>query len=119
MKIEIFTKDIDLTKKTKQYIESKIDSLDRILGNKDEERKCDFRVGKNSGSHNKGKIYFAEARIETPKKAYGAEAKAESINEAIDKLKDEIAKKIRRNKDKKESLIKKGGRKIKELLRKK
>ena len=119
MKIEIYTKEIELTDEIREYIESKINSLNNILGKSDEERRCDFRIGKNSKSHLKGKIYFAEARVETPNKAYGAEAKAESLNEAIDKLKDEIAKKIRRNKDKKESLLKRGGRKVKNLLRRK
>ena len=117
MKIEIYTKEIELTKKLEEYIESKINSLNNILGKNDEERKCDFRIGKNSKSHLNGKIYFAEARVETPNKAYGAKANAESINEAIDNLKDEIQTKIRRNKDKRDSLLKRGGRKIKSLLK--
>ena len=117
MKVEIYTKDIELTQEIEDYIQKKVDSFDKILGKSSEERKCDFRIGKNSNAHNKGQIYFAEARVETPRKAYGADAKGESLNEVIDKLKDEILKKIRRNKDKKESIIKKGGRKIKKLLR--
>ena len=116
MKVEIFAKNIELDNKLKEYIQKKVDSLENILGKSDEERSCDFRIKKDA-SAKKGKIYFAEAKIITPHKKYGADASGESVFEAIDKLKDEIAKKIRRNKDKKESLIKKGGRKIKELLK--
>jgi len=116
MKVEIFAKNIDLDNKLNKYIQKKVDSLDRILGKSKEERICDFRIKKDASAKN-GEIYFAEATIKTPNKNYGAEASGESIFEAIDELKDEVAKKIRRNKDKKESLIKKGGRKIKELLK--
>ena len=117
MKIEIFAKDIELTDEIKKYIEKKVASFDKTLGKSNEERRCDFRIGKSSEAHNKGRIYYAEARVETPNKAYGADAEGETIFEAIDELKDEILKKIRRNKDKKETLIKRGGRKLKELLR--
>lgn len=118
MKIDILAKDFDLTDELRKYIEEKIESFDKILGNSEEERRCDFRIGKNSEAHhNGGKIYFAEARVETPRKAYGAKAEGETINEAIDILKDEILTKIRRKKDRKDSLIRKGGRKIKKILR--
>ena len=116
MKVEIFAKNIELDNKLNEYIQKKVDSLDRILGKSKEERICDFRIKKDA-SANKGRIYHAELTISTSNKNYGAEAYGESIYSAIDELKDEVAKKIRRNKDKKESLIKKGGRKIKELLR--
>ena len=118
MKLEIFAKDIKVTPELKKYIEEKVRSFDNILGKSKEERFCDFRVGRNAKSHSHGQIYFAEARVETPHKNYGAKAKAETLEAAIDELKDEILKKIRRNKDKKDSMVKRGGRKLKELLKK-
>lgn len=119
MKIDILAKDFDLTNKLEEYIQEKVESFDKILGEEKEgeERRCDFRIGKNSESHKNGKIYFAEARVETPGKSYGAKANGETIYEAIDALKDDILTKIRRKKDRKDSLIRKGGRKIKELLK--
>ncbi len=117
MKVEIFAKDVELTPELKKYIEKKTESFEKVLGKSNEERKFDFRIGRNTKAHQKGKIFFAEGRVETPNKAYGGKVKGGTESEVIDKLKDEILKKIRRNKDKKDSLIKRGGRKIKELLR--
>ncbi len=117
MKIEIYTKDVELTSKLKEYIEKKVSSFDKILGKSDDERKCDFRLGKNTNAHIHGKIFFADVRVETPQKAYGAKIKGSTEYEVVDKIKDEILKKIRRHKDKSNSFLKRGGRKIKELLR--
>ena len=119
MEIKIFTKDLDSSESLNNYIKSKIEDIERHLGKSDgdEKRYCDFRIGKVASSSNKGKNFFAEATIVTSKKNFGARVEAESVNEAVDKLKDELALKIRKYKGKKESLVKKGGRKIKNLLR--
>ncbi len=63
-------------------------------------------------------MFFAEATISTESKNYGAKAVGKTTYEAIDVLKDELSKKIRRYKDKKTSIVKKGGRMLKDLLRK-
>lgn len=116
MKTKILTKDIELEQKIEEYIHKKVSSLESVLG-EDEDNFCDFRIGKNSGSHKQGKIYFAEASIKTDSKNYGARAESENLMEAIDGLKDELSKKIRRYKGKKMAMIKKGGRAIKDFLR--
>lgn len=77
-----------------------------------------YELEKNSGSHKHGKIFFAEAKIKTAEKNYGARTEGESPVAVIDELKDELSKKIRRYKDKKVSLRNKGGRIMKDLLRK-
>lgn len=117
MKIEIYTKDIELTSKLREYIDKKVSSFDKILGDSEDERRCNFRLGKNTKAHSHGKIFFADVRVETPNKAYGAKIKGNTEYEVVDKVKDEILKKIRRHKSKENSLLKRGGRKIKELLR--
>jgi ribosomal subunit interface protein len=117
MKIEILTKEMELERKVEEYINKKISSLESMLGS-DGDNYCDFRIGKNSSSHRHGKIYFAEASIKTNTKNYGARTEAENLTEAIDELKDELSKKIRRYKGKKMSMMKRGGRLVKDFLRK-
>lgn len=116
MKIKILTKGIDLEEKTEIHIKKKISSLESVVG-KDENNLCNFRVGKNSGSHRHGKIFFAEATIDTLSKNYGARHESESLLGAIDGLKEELSKKIRRYKSKRLSMVKKGGRMVKDFLR--
>ncbi len=120
MKIKILAKNIVLTEDLEQYIETKIKSIEKKLGPPElnEERICYFRIGTKSASQNKGNTFFAEATIKTSSKNYGALSKGRSIHEAIDELKDEISKKVRRYKGKKDTKMKKGGRMVKNLLRK-
>ncbi len=115
MKIEILTKGIELNDEIKEYALNRIQSLDRLLSSY-ENIECNLRLGKDS-AHKHGKIFYAEATISTNKKNFGARAEEESIQEAIDELKDELSKKIRRYNDKKTSLRNRGGRIIKDLLR--
>ena len=53
----------------------------------------------------------------TPGKKFGVNAEGNSAYEAIDLVKDALIKKISRYKDKKISLVKKGGAKIKSFLK--
>ncbi len=117
MKIKILAKEVEMDSHLEDYIQKRIGALGRLLKN-EEESYCDLRIGKDSSSHKHGRIFFAEAKIKTTNKNYGAKADGESLESAIDELKDELSKKIRRHKDKKLSLRNKGGRVIKKLLRK-
>jgi len=119
MKIKILSKGVELDRELEQYIKTKIDFLESKLGlaRKNEERVCNFRMGRDTKSKKKGNIYFAEASIETPRKNFGARAEADSIQMAIDELKDELYKKIRRYKRKKEAILRRRGRIGKRFLR--
>lgn len=120
MKIKILSKDFELTAELESYLKTKIESIDEKLGStaEDEERKYNFRIGKKSASKKKGNTFFAEGSIETDGKDYGAIAKAGDIKVAIDELKEELLKKIRRHKGKKEGQLRKNGRIFKDFLRK-
>lgn len=117
MKVKILFKGMESDRQLEEYAEERIKLLEKLLKN-ESETFCDLRLGKDNNHHRHGKIYFAEAKIRSPKKNYGARFEAESLTEAIDGLKDELSKKIRRHKDKKISLRKKGGKIIKDFLRK-
>ncbi len=95
------------------YAESHLSGIERLLG--DTNIKWNLRIGREEHK-NTAHVFFAEARIATDKKTYGARAKADSVNAAIDKLKDELHNKIAKHKDKKRSLFKEGARRIKNLL---
>ncbi len=108
----------DLNKDVKLYIEKKINSINENFFLNEENVTCNFRIGKNSANHKSTKAFFAEATIETSKKAFGARADEETVEEAIDHLKDALIRKITSYKDKKTTFLKKSGRKTKELLKK-
>lgn len=116
--INIFSKDIEINESIREYIEKRIDSLEKLFsGVDDEDIKVDFRTGKVSNSRNKGDNFFSEIKIVTPKKNYGAKAEAEDLYESVDKLREEIFNKISDSREKKRTLFLKGAAKAKRMLK--
>jgi len=74
---------------------------------------CEVEFEKIAEQKN-GKVYRVETNLTINGTLYRAEATEESFERAIDEMRDELGKEIRRSKDKRDSLIKSTGRKIKE-----
>lgn len=74
---------------------------------------CEVEFEKVS-DHKHGKIHRVEVNLTVNKNFYRAEATEETFELAIDEVRDELDKEIRRSKDKRESLVKRAGRQIKE-----
>ena len=68
-------------------------------------------------SRQQGPIHRIEVNLEVNGKLYRAEATEESFEQAVDEVRDELDKELRRANDKQETLLKRGGRKVKEMLR--
>lgn len=69
--------------------------------------------------HKKGKLYRVEVNLTINGTLHRAEATEETFEVAIDEVKNELDKEIRRSKDKRDSLIKRAGRNLKEKFFKK
>lgn len=100
------------------YAKKKMESLDKFINPNDEGVSMDIRISKITDHHRAGKIYKAEASVMTSGKKFGAEAEADDLFAAVDKLKDIISRKMSSYKGKKRGLFKKGAAKIKQLLKK-
>ncbi len=115
--IKINAVNIELTEEIKEYIYKKLKSLEKFINFEDPSVSGDVRLIKEVGRQQTGKIYKIEISIMTPGKKFGVNAEGNSAYEAIDLVKDALIKKISRYKDKKISLVKKGGAKIKSFLK--
>ena len=69
------------------------------------------------GAQNHGRIYRVEANLTIDGVLYRAEATEEAFEKAIDEVRRELDKELRRAKDKQDSLLKRAGRSVKELFR--
>lgn len=67
-------------------------------------------------NHQNGKIFRVEANVTIGGTLYRADASEESFEKAIDEVRDELDKELRRSKGKQQSLLKRAGRKLKEKL---
>jgi len=65
-------------------------------------------------SHQQGRIYRVEANLTIDGTLYRTEATEETFEYAIDEVRNELDKKIRREKDKQTSFIRRAGHKLKE-----
>jgi ribosomal subunit interface protein len=118
-KINIKTKNLDLTNEIREKVNEKIAHIERFLShNEDRETIADVEVGKNFDSHHqKGDVYRAEINIQTNGRVLRAEHKTFDIIVAIDEAAAEIVKQIRRKKGKEKDLMRRGGKAIKNLLK--
>lgn len=98
----------------KVLIENKLTALEKFIG--EAPAVCDVEFEKVTNRHQQGNINRVEINLEIDGKLYRAEATEETFEKAIDEARAEIEEGLRRASKKGETLLKKGGRKIKELL---
>jgi len=100
MKITIKGTNIELSDSIYEYINSKIDTLDKFVQNV-EPVECWVEVEKTTDHHRKGDIFRAEGQIKLPGvRGVRAEASEWDLHQAIDKVKDELQRQLKRYKRK-------------------
>lgn len=100
MQIKIKATQIELTDNIRNYIQDKMDMLDKYLGEV-AVMNCDFEIEKTKSNQNKGKIYRAEANLSVTGELLRVEKTADDLYKAIDKVKDHLPRSIKRYKEKK------------------
>lgn len=118
MNINIKTTNIELTPAISLYVTKKMESLERFIGSqkKDAEEQVWVEIGKTTNHHEQGNIFRAEAQMRLPHASIRAEATDEDLYAAIDKVRDEMQRKMSKTHDKQIKKFRDGARKIKDLL---
>jgi len=115
MNINIKATNTTLTPAISEYIEKKLDTLNKFF--KAEDALINVEVGKTTHHHKSGDIFKAEIRINASGEEYYANVETEDLYAAIDGVKDEIIRELTSKRKKTLRLFRKGGAKIKNLLR--
>lgn len=113
MKIVIRTKDIELTKDLKNFIEEKINSLEKFskifynekyynhfFGKGKPKIEAFVEVGKETKHHQKGPFFKAECQMRLPGKGLRAEALSENLKFAVNEIKEELERELKEYKEK-------------------
>lgn len=116
MHINISAKGIELTGAIREYGERKIMALQRFFKNAGEVR-ATLVVGKETAHHREGEVFLVEATLVVDGKTYHSDEIAADLYAAIDKVQSELERMITTSKAKQETRIRRGGRRIKEVLR--
>lgn len=96
MKINIKTKNLDLTDPLRVYIDDKVGSLQRFLKRYEEDRNVivDVEVSRPSNHHHKGEVFYAEINLELPGTLLRASAEDYDARLAINKVRDKMHREI-------------------------
>ena len=105
---------VELEDRLVDVMEQKLQSLEKFIG--DAPTICDVEFEKVT-HHQSGNVNRVEVNLEINGKLYRAEAVSDSFDQAMDEVRGELDNTLRSESGKKETLLKKGGRKLKELLR--
>lgn len=95
-------------------MEQKLRSLEKFIG--EAPTICDVEFEKVT-HHQSGNVHRVEVNLDLNGKLYRAEAVSDSFEKAMDEVRSELDNTLRSERGKSETLLKKGGRKLKELLR--
>ena len=118
MKIRIKTTNIKLTPAIEEYVNNKIGGIDKMLGGMNREAiKAKVEIGKTSQHHRKGDIFRAEVNLTVPGELLRTEAEEWDLRVAIDQVKNNLERKIKKYRGKQSAKYKRGARKAKKLLR--
>jgi ribosomal subunit interface protein len=109
MKIVIKTKNLKLDQTLKDFIEEKINSLEKfteILQNQEKYFDHFFgkgkprieawvEIGKETLHHQKGSVFWAECQMRFPKRSLRSTAQSENLKTAINEVKDELQRQLK------------------------
>jgi putative sigma-54 modulation protein len=116
MNIKTHAVNFDLTDAISEYVEKKVSSLGKFIPNS-ENLLCEVEIGKTN-HHNSGDIFKAEINILIPGggQVYAKSEQAE-LYAAIDIVRDEAERVIVSQKNKKDTLYRRGASHVKNLLK--
>jgi putative sigma-54 modulation protein len=119
MKYNIKTTDFLLTDAISDYINKKIERLDRFVSPEDKDvLMCYIEIGKTTNHHKNGDLFKAEFTIHIGSNVLRVENTEEDLYSSIDEVIEGMSEKLNSFKKKKVSLIRRGGAKMKAIMRK-
>lgn len=107
---------LSMTQAISDYTDKRIDKVTKILGT-DPSFMCDIELAKTSNHHKQGDIFRAEIHIVGKGRDLYASAEDQDLYAAIDVVRDEIIREIRASKGKRLSFIRRGGSKVKTMMK--
>lgn len=120
MKINLQGKGIELTEAIKDYALKRVTNLEKLLSKieiKGGEVTVVFEVAKNTNHHKSGAIFHADCLIRIDGKEFYGSADKEDLYQAVDAVKDSLYNEINKNKDRRQTLFKRGAVSIKKMMK--
>lgn len=107
---------ITLTQEINNYIEKKMAMIQKLTAHFGSAVKIYVEIEYTTRHHRKGDVFYVEVRVNAPHKNMRAEAVGQTVFEAMDRAKDEVAFELERHKEKEVDLKKRGARTMKQMM---
>ena len=120
MKINLLSKNMELTEAIYEYVEKRVTNLEKLLGKIEEnggEVSVVFEVSQSSKRHKSGDIFHADCLVKIKGEEYYASADEADLYAAVDKIKDTLFREISKDKDRTQTLLHRGARSVKKMLK--
>jgi len=116
MNKNIKSTNIDLTPAISEYLDNRLSAFDKFI-KEDGASVCQVEVGKTSKRHKSGDFFRAEVNLTISGVNFYAVSEKDDLYAAIDEVKDEILYQITSQKDKNQTLMRKGALMVKNTIR--
>lgn len=120
MNIRIKTKkEVEVTAVVQKYLDIRLRSIEKLLGAQAPLARCEVELGRAAGKkHQSDHMWYAEVHVKAPGgiSAY-AKNHASTLNAAIDDVKEEAERQLRKGKKKQIADTRRAGAKIKRMVR--
>ncbi len=114
MKIIFKKKDFAITPSVQDYVQKKMETLEKFFKSFGEEKRIiEVELGKSVGKQKSGDIFRAEINLNLGGKMFRAESEQADLLSAIDETRDDLEQEIKKFKEKKGTIFIRGARSLK------
>ena len=120
MQINLLGKNMELTGAIRDYVSKRVTNLEKLLSRIESGKgkvMVNFEVSKSTNHHKSGDIFHADCLIKIDGKEFYGSADKEDLYQAIDAVKDSLYNEINKNKDRRQTLFRRGAMSIKNMLK--
>lgn len=120
MQINLQGKNFELTDAIKDYVLKRVTNLEKLLSSIEKgggEVLVNFEVGKSTNHHKSGEVFHSDCLINIDGDKFYSSSDKEDIYQTIDEIKDTLFNEIKKNKDRKQTLFKRGATSVKKMLK--
>ena len=120
MKINLQGKNMELTPAIHDYVVKRVTNLEKLLSTMETDKGevlVNFEVGKSTKHHKTGIVFHSDCLININGKEFYASSDKEDLYQAIDEIKESLFNEIRKSKDRRQTLFKRGATSVKKMLK--
>ncbi len=117
MQINLQSKNIRLTDDVRDYALKRVTNLEKLLANLKGEVKVLFEISRSTKHHKAGDVFHADCSITIDGDNFYGASDSQDLYAAIDEVKEILFNEINKDKDRRQTLFRRGAASIKKMLK--